>query len=365
MISLLLATTCASPLLLLGPPAPIKVTSVAQADATTVLFLDAAQGAWQSLTPETAMLLVSTSQSPAPQGACVHLTSGEVLPGRVEESAAEDTLQWRHPWLGVLVINLDHVAAIGPQCVPQSSPDDILELHDGDRLQGFCVSIGPSLVFETQGAGGDVRVHTVPMPSIKQLHLAGAVQGPPVGCSAFTDGTVVRLDNLHIDADGLLQHAPWRDAKQSGVGATVATPLAIALGDACVPLGELSVRALDATTLPATMGAGVAGPLDLRPLRLQGEGRWAIALPSGMTRFNATVDVPLHLRHLAGGTLLVLVDGQPRQLIDLDSHTTESISVPIDGAKQLSFERTLGTHGEVGATVDLRHGVLTGTLTAP
>ena len=119
---------------------------------------------------------------------------------------------------------------------------------------------------------------------------------------------------------------------------------------------------LDTTTLPPSIGPGQTSPITLRAVRLRGKGVWAMDVPAGMTRLRATPQVPSHLRHLAGGTLLVVVDGTPAQMIDLDTPPYDSIDVLIEGAQEVRFERTVGESGEVGATIDLVDGVMTGPL---
>ena len=150
-------------------------------------------------------------------------------------------------------------------------------------------------------------------------------------------------------------------AEQPGVGASVAQPMVLSFGGAAVPLAQIPMRHRDESTIaPEVIAAG--GAMALGPIRLRGEGAWAMTVPAGMHFLRASVEVPVHLQHLSGGSLLVLVDGIPKQVVDLASQHKTMLDVPVEGATEVQFERTTGPHGEVGATVDLIDGVLVGPI---
>lgn len=359
-MNVLLLIALAAPFRMLGPPEPIDMTSIAEANTAAVVYLDAAKGTWFTLKPETAMLFVARQQHPVPDGLRLQLTNGEVFPGRLESTNGEDILQWRHAWLGRLDVPLDMVAGISGQVIVDAASVDSITLNSGDRWAGFCSTVGPTLVIETT-VGDAVERHSVLMSDVQSLRLAGRPPAPPVGCSAFADGTVVQLDQLRIDADGIPHHGPHPLAAQPGVGASVARPMVLSFGGAAVPLAQIAMRHRDETTIASEVIAA-AGAMALGPIRLRGAGAWSMTVPEGMHFLRARVVVPAHLQHLAGGSLLVLVDGIPKQVVDLASQHQTMLDVSVEGAKVVQFERTTGPHGEVGATVDLVDGVLVGLI---
>jgi len=356
----ILLIALAAPFRMLGPPEPIDMTSIAEVNTAAVVYLDAAKGTWFTLKPQTAMLFVARQQHLVPEGLRLQLTNGEIFPGRLESTNGQDILQWRHAWLGRLDVPLDMVAGISSQVIVETAALDSIALNSGDRWEGFCSTIGSTLVIETM-VGDAVEPHSVLMSDVRSLRLAGHPPTPPVGCSAFADGTVVLLDQLRIDADGIPHHGPHRMAEQPGVGASVAQPMVLSFGGAAVPLAQIPLRRRDEATLaPEVIATG--GAMALGPIRLRGVGAWAMTVPDGMHFLRASAVVPAHLQHLSGGSLLVLVDGIPKQLVDLSTQHQTMLDVSIEGATEVQFERTTGPHGEVGATVDLVDGVLVGPI---
>ena len=292
-------------------------------------------------------------------GALLRLLDGEVLPGRPggTVAGAADTLAWRHAWLGTLHVPLDAVAGISAPPFNTAGTHDVVTLKDGDEVSGFCVQVGATVQVEDDRG----TLHELPFNDIASIRLATPAPAAPVGCSSFMDGSVVRLRGFRMDGDGSIHHAPHPLASTPGLGAGVTTPHVLAVGEQVVPLAAVHIAPADTSTLaPEVIDA--TRSMRIGPVRLRGKGRWKLDVPSGMHHLRATIRVPDHLRHLAGGTLLVVVDEAPVAMIDLDEMHEARLDIPVDGGKVVRLERATGAHGEVGATVDLLDGVLVGPI---
>lgn len=351
-----------SPMTLLGPPEPVPVTAVAEIDASRVMLLQPSSGQWVQIERSNPMLLVARTHLPGADVIRLHLNSGESLPGRIDVAPDEDHIAWRHPWLGRLVWPLEQVAGIAYATPPAGGVLDVLTLDDGDRHEGFCASIGTDVVMEVELPDGRSETLTVPWGRIHALHLADARMRPPVGCSGFIDGTVVRLGDIRRDTDEVLHHAAHPATTHAGLGAPSKGWVVLALGDQVLPLGEAAITPATSTSLPPLRGSSEL--LKTGPIRLRGEGSWALEVPPGMDRLRAQARIPEHLRHLAGGALIVEVDGEIRSRVRLDdvANGTERgfVDVDVEGIDRVILRRTLGPFGEVGATVEIVDGVLSG-----
>jgi hypothetical protein len=290
------------------------------------------------------------------------LNSGEVFPGHIEASSDEDHLAWQHPWLGRLQFNIDDIAGVGVQDPPIGDQVDVITLQNGDQLLGFCATIGPTVVLERLQEGGQHVQQHIPWRRVRSIHLADANVASPVGCSAFRDGTIVRLRQLRRDSDEVLHYEPLSATIQHGLGAPNGSWTVLALGDLVLPLAEATISQATPSTLPALVDQ--SGTLHTGAIRLQGEGVWSIDIPSGMTQLRAEVHIPSHLQHLAGGDMHFLVDGKELQHIQfgvpMDASVVHHVDLHFENTQTLTIQRSGGETGEVGATIDLIDGVLFG-----
>jgi len=358
----LILLALAAPLRLLGPIQPMDVLAIAEFDGAELVLLGAGHQGWVYVTHTHPMLLLVNQKFPLPNDLRLYTNSGEVFPGQIEAAPDADHIAWRHPWLGRLRFPLDAITGVGAQPPPHGAQLDVLELADGDRMVGFCASLGPEINMEVPRPDGTMEQRSIPWRRIRALHLADARPQPPTGCSAFRDGTVVRLKQLRHAVDDVLHHAPHHAATHTGLGAPANGWTVLALGEQVLPLGESTVSADTPTTLAPIIDT--SGSLNTGPVRLRGIGTWHVDVPPGMTRFRTHVQIPSELRHLAGGALVFEVDGVERDRIDLADiagiDASHAIEVQIDGASVIAIRRTGGAIGEVGATVDLVDGVLFG-----
>lgn len=376
-MNMIVLLVVAAPMKLIGPMPPIDVMAIAEFDQNELVILEAGvgdnkMGGWVHIDHTHPMLLVVDRQIPIPSGVRLHLNSGEVLPGQIEATADVDHIAWRHPWLGRLEFPLDMVAGIGRYAPPKGEHLDVMTLTNGDQIIGFCASIGPEITMEVSQKEGTVEQRTIPWRTMKSIHLTDANIEPPTGCSAFRDGTVVRLEHLRRDADELLHHEPHPATTHAGLGAPASSWTTLALGDHVLPLGEATIT----IATPQTLEPIIGGPsvLNTDPIRLRGTGAWRVDIPIGMTHFRALIRIPSHLQHLAGGMLTIELDkgaGPPLEACQIDlsgamtTNGVRDIDIDIQGAKAMVVRRTGGVMGEVGATVDLVDGVLFGDLQGP
>ncbi|MCH2135398.1 MAG: hypothetical protein MK101_02320 [Phycisphaerales bacterium] len=354
-----------APMVILGPVEPVGIRAITEVSDAHVVVLRDHDGEWAQLNRPHPILVVSNRSLGPLSGLRLHLRSGEAFPGTIEATSSPDMLAWRHPWLGRLEVSLDSVCSLG-RTSPLDDPDarhDVIELEDGDRLEGFCASIGPEVVIEVLLPDGSEHTMSIPWRKIRSLRLADSHRRPPVGCSAFSDGTVAKIQGLRRGADDILRHAPHPLSTAPGIGAPAQGWAALALGDV-VPLGEVGIEPIgDALEGPSSDGH----LFNTGPVRLVGLGAWKVHVPEGMSRLRAQVHVPPHLRHLSGGALSVEADGVVRAHVQLGrpkrGEAPMFIDVEIAEGNEVIIRRTGGPLGEVGATVELTNGVLIGPPT--
>jgi hypothetical protein len=295
------------------------------------------------------------------------MNSGESFPGQVGAAADVDHIAWRHPWLGRLVFAVEDVAGVGMHTPPPGGQFDVMTLANGDQIVGFCASIGPEVIMEVSHADGSIQQRSIPWQKIQSIHLAEANIEPPIGCSVFRDGTVVRLNHLRRDADERLHHDSHPATTHTGLGAPTNGWTMLALGDLVLPLGEASFSTDTPTTLKPLINTLTV--VNTNPIRLRGTGAWRVDVPRGMTHFRAFVRIPSHLQHLSSGALSIELDfgrGESKEVeqIELSDLTSSEnngrINIDIEGATAIVFHRTGGVMGEVGATIDVVDGVLFG-----
>jgi hypothetical protein len=357
MSALLLALVVSAPCRILGPVQSLDAATLAQINNEQVVYLDSTTGTWMRHTRQTPLLVVFNQAATLPKGLRLHLRNGASLPGHPGVSDDPDHITWHHPWLGDLQWPLERVSGIGVMRPLTPALGDVLELVNGDRLEGFCAAVGPLVRMELPKASGALETVEIPWSQVQALHLAQAHMSPPVGCSAFVDGTVVPLADLRRTEEGLLQHGPHAAALAPGLGAVRAKPLVLAFGKKVLPLAEATWTTHTDETLP--MAPRPTRVLSTDPLRLLGKGTWRVDLPPGMTRLRARVGIPRHVQHLVAGELKVHVSGHAVQRVVLQPNGT-LLDIDCTGADYLLLERTVGEHGEVGAVVDLTQGVLLG-----
>ena len=373
-MNIIILLVVAAPLKLIGPMPPMEVMAIAEFDQNELVLLEAgsgdkAMGGWVHIDNAHPMLLVVDRHIHISTGVRLHLNSGEILPGQIEEATDTDHIAWRHPWLGRLEFPLDAVAGVGTLVPKRGSHLDVITLRSGDQIVGFCASIGPEITMEVSQTDGTVEQQTIPWRTMQSIYLADAHINPPTGCSSFRDGTVVRLEHLRRDADELLHHDPHPATTHIGLGAPAGSWTTLALGDQVLPLGEANITTSTPQTLEPIIGT--SSVLNTYPIRLCGTGVWQVDVPPHMTQFRALIRIPKHLQHLADGVLSIELDrvkesGQEGCQIDLSKMMATDevgyIDINIQGSKEMVIRRTGGVMGEVGATIELVDGVFFGSL---
>ncbi|MEL7088678.1 MAG: hypothetical protein AAGL98_09605, partial [Planctomycetota bacterium] len=250
-----------------------------------------------------------SARGPAPSSLMVELTGGQRLVGRWAGSARDgEAVVWSHPTLGRFTLGLDEIRRVVRRKPPESltswdskelpadadagrAEGDTLTLNNGDRLVGFVIAVGDASV-TIQPDGVDEGV-TLPIANASQLTLAN----PPSSASvagdliALTDGSRVRATGVGIVGETLTMTPTLSDA-----GRPIDRPLAELRR---LDFAASGYRLVELAALPRTYEAQTAFGRAVRPtvrdgaLRLRAPMTVRFALPAGVERFSARVDLDL------------------------------------------------------------------------
>ena len=194
-----------------------------------------------------------TRPDSAPQQV-LELTDGQRLIGSWQGAAGNgQTLRWRHPLLGSVAIDLEQVAAIGlstdpPHLGPLTS--DTLWLANGDTVDGVLASLRDDAIeWYAAGRGDQTQMLVLPLSRVRAVRLATAPPAQPTGHLIWTrDGSRLRATNLRLASALMMQPTlvPAPASDDPGPGHLVQLPLAQVVR---IDLASTRGRLLDLTTI--------------------------------------------------------------------------------------------------------------------
>lgn len=201
---------------------------------------------------------------------------------------AGDIIRWTADGAGPIEVDLEDIDRIvlAPRLDPGPSEalEDVVILSNGDRLEGFVISLGDEVVIEVEG-----RPVELPLQRVAVIDLASAPADRAGAYMWFADGSVARLE-----AQGdtfLLAQAP------SGWEAAAPLHKARAFvydGARIRALGELPLTSHEPIKRrwapPPQIEAGAAG-MWASPVNLPGPMRVTWSLPEGAARFGAVLEL--------------------------------------------------------------------------
>ncbi len=223
-----------------------------------------------------------TAPSPA-----VWLVDGQRFAGAVRAGESDpDRILWKHPALGGLAIVIDDAARIVLRRPKRGAPApatdtrDAVTLVNGDRLEGFLESFGPTIRIEVEGRPTEVSARRV-----AQVALANPPR-QPFGLTAWLgDGSVIRASSIRTGSAGEVILTPavaeWTtEAEDEGpVPLSLADVVAVAFdASRLVPLA-----ALEPIAQKATGERRWTEPIERRGIETAVFGAADIALPGPMS----------------------------------------------------------------------------------
>lgn len=309
----------------------------------------------------------------------IELTDGQRFPGELTPTGGEqDVVAWSHPRFGDVRFTLEQVArVVVDRAVLESVPaeqaeairggapvEDALLLANGDRLDGFILSLGDPIEIETDGS----------VVSISQDRVAGVrLANPDAGLTGMVvwldDGAVAVVASLDAEArrgaDLRLEAGPAAETPLESLRAIAFSAGRLRPLDSLELLGQSPIerRRLLSPIGPAPDAPeGVPAPLNAPDMLMPGPMSVRWRLPEGARRFGAIAELPLDALPWADCELVVEIDGREKMRIRLDQQRTRhELSVPIDSAEtgsELVLRLEPGEYGPVNDRVILRRPIL-------
>lgn len=342
----------------------------------------ALDGAIAVLAPEGVAALERTparSRSrPALGYAELRLADGQRFPGTLAGAFTSDDgamrIVWKHARLGAIDVPLDRVAAMTLQAgtsLPSAQSADILQLANGDTIEGVVEGIGEVIVLEKDGQRREVPLErvaacafvTTPRPRERVrmwLDDGTVVDGSGVmpvsgGAVALTAPPVTPGRNVAV-----VQQDEIYGVSIGGDAGPSAVPLA-----ALAPAVSQSADAALATEPPrAPRALDPNAPLGLSALEIRGPVRLVYEVPKGSKRLTGNISVPEPLRRWAHAPVRIMQGGRALLSTTLDEANPDvALDLALDpalsgSAGALSIEICEGQRGSIGDVLVLERGML-------
>lgn len=347
-----------------------RLVRLVELDDQTIVFRGGDEGALETRRTGACVAIFSRRGTRPPQiRGMLLLADGQVLPGSIIPTALDsgDTFAWDHPWLGRLDLPLNSVRFLSLQSDAQRAADanaDVVQLKNGDRLEGFVLSLTDPMAIEIANADGTSELLSVAHERVVSITMVTPDQRSHGSRLWFRDGTVLDTSALRLGDDGYLHletllNAPDADLSKLRIDMLAALLLS---PDALIPLSSLPVSSLDAPAtrfrVPSPRVRGSEGPLGLGSIRYHGPLTVRYTVPAGVRRFAADAELPLDARVWGDCELVIRSDDHEVFRSRLSAETpTVTINIAIDGS-ELTIDILEGANGPVQDIVELRNAML-------
>lgn len=303
-----------------------------------------------------------------PQRGLLLISDGQRLPGTLDLDAPTGTgnVAWKHPWLDSVSVPLERVSAVllRPAATrPQPARSDVVELINGDRLEGFVTSIADPIVIEIEIAGAQQEVR-IPLERAAAVALVTPRQTPEGRRVWLTDGTVLDLEHLAIGEDGYVRmQTAWVEARPEPPQVRLDSVTAVLFDPRrMIPLTNLSPSAIEGPptryVVPAPRALDPDVPLGLGRLEYRGPLLVRYILPRGAARFAAEASLADSARDWGDLVLVIRDDDEEIYRRHLSGENpADSINVAIKGS-ELTIELLPGAYGPVQDRLVLERAML-------
>ncbi|MBL8759767.1 MAG: hypothetical protein JNL50_00550 [Phycisphaerae bacterium] len=364
----------------------VRVTGFAGASVSYVMG-----EAWPSGTVRTRQLsdvaaIVGAGERPEPARAgtvVVELVDGTRLLGTLEPTGDPDRGEVRGTAIGTVPLGLDHLSrlvfddgAAGSAGGSGSAPSDsdVVELANGDRLEGLVVSLFPLVVEDVRDAGKKTELSA---DRVRRVVMSNARREGGHSRVWLRDGSIVNIETFVKGEGGVLAgRASVSGMPVDGPGPSlvVAPERVLALvmsGTELVALSDVAVAAYrpgmgrrwapGPSVVGGVAGGGVSGGGALGgDIELCGPMTAEWELPKGAARFSAGVELAAGARALGECTLVVEWGGKEIARLELGGErwSGEVVAALEGGPGRLVMRVESGGRGPVQNRVVLRQAMV-------
>lgn len=246
------------------------------------------------------------------------LADGQRIPGGI--GLVDGVARWVSPWCAAIPMDTIGIQAVvfTGAAMPASADEDVVELRNGDRVQGIVTAIGPKSISVERGSGADRSIVELDMPAISAFRLVGPAKERSGSRIWLTDGTVIDAPSAEWVDAGYLRlpgvagaRMPIMTVPRRMVAAVQSTPasvvpLASMAPSVAAPKGMERVR----ESTPAPKAHSGTWALDAPPLEVEGPVVLAYPAPAVPSRLVAVVRRPATARAAGTPDLVVRVGGR-------------------------------------------------------
>ncbi|TVQ54384.1 MAG: hypothetical protein EA377_05840 [Phycisphaerales bacterium] len=290
-------------------------------------------------------------------------TDGQVFPGhpveRTDQRGGTETLEWHHAWLGQLSVELDDISRVvfQPGAQPPTTGDaDTLLLTNGDRIEGFLLSLSETIELE-QIRDGSPEIVTLPRDRVAAVRLVNPVRPAGGTWAWFEDGTILRAGELSSE-DGR-----WGQLTMQGLENGEQTVSFDALQAIVFDAGrlrmltDLELISMDGPEtryrLPEPTIDRIARNAPKSVMTISGPIVLRYSLPAAATRFASEVRLPSRARGWADVHLTIRVDDEVIARHQIDASQPElAINERLRGS-ELTIELDHGPAGPIHTVLEL------------
>jgi hypothetical protein len=346
--------------LLIRRDRPVEIVAVAEIGAHRLVHSEGAAG-WASVSRDQCVALLDTEAVVVPrrQG-WLRLADGQRFPGQALSGsrAADGVLVWvQSSWLGRMEVPLNRIESVtfvGGGQVPAPGDADVLQLANGDRLEGVVTALGDPITVEVlNGDESGPQVIELPLDRVVAVRMVTPAQRPSGRRLWLLDGTVVDVSEVMLGDDGFfrLEGVPMvteEQAKRIEVDAVAGVQF-----DArgLIPFAAMAPSRVEgpptryAVTAPTVLDE--FAPLGLGRVEFRGPVSVQYLLPAGSAYLSAEAALPVKARSWGDCELVIREDDRQVFAARLNADTpTAVIGVPLDGSR-LTVEVTEGSGGPV------------------
>ena len=290
-------------------------------------------------------------------------TDGQVFPGRPVElpdrSGGPETLNWHHAWLGRLPVALDEINRVvfqpGAQPPPTGDADTLL-LSNGDRIEGFLLSLSETIELERL-RDGSPEIVTIPRDRVAAVRLVNPIRPAGGTWAWFEDGTILRAGELRSE-DGRWGHLTMQGLENGEQTVSFDALQAIVFdADRLRMLTDLEPISMDGPKtryrLPEPTIARIANNAPQSVMTISGPIVVRYSLPAGATRFAAEVRLPSLGRGWADVHLTIRVDDDVIVRHQIDASQPELMINEHLRGSELTIELDHGPAGPIHTELEL------------
>ena len=289
---------------------------------------------------------------------------GQRIPGVPAPGAAinEDAMLWQHPWLDQIAVPFDAISAAvfeREATLPESATGDVVQLRNGDRLEGFLTQFGTTLGLELEGS--PPREIEIPLDRVRAIRLVTEPRERMGTRAWFRDGSVIDTPLLTLADDGYVHlDRPAGAVGRHTVRIEEITALRFDGGD-LLPLSTLTPRDVSGPPeryfVPEPAIATHDAPLNARAIEFRGPVTVSYRLPNAVNRFAASVELPDDSRNWGDLELVIRDGGVERVRVPLNADSPRAdINIELT-SRSFEVELLAGKFGPIQDRVIMRRAL--------